>query len=120
MHPLAQTTVTLHSALVHLQGFQFLTNTNCIGASCHIMSKNSPETWRIICYLSWISGLDYSSRVLYFCSSSCQSMQGILGGRCAESCCQVLCVWSLDGTSELLGGLVQAHMIIFHNPYSEP
>ncbi|PVH61723.1 hypothetical protein PAHAL_3G103400 [Panicum hallii] len=47
-------------------------------------------------------------------------MQGILGGRCAESCCQVLCVWSLDGTSELLGGLVQAHMIIFHNPYSEP
>jgi len=28
-------------------------------------------------------------------SSSCQSMQGILGGRFAESCCQVLCVWSL-------------------------
>lgn len=32
------------------------------------------------------------------------------GVQTAESCCQVLCVWSLDGTSELLRGLVQVHI----------
>jgi len=92
-HPSAQTTATMHAALVHLQGFQFSQHKLHRSIMPHRV-KNFPwNVGRIICYLSWIAGLDYSSRVSYFCSSSCQSMQGILGGRCAD--CRVVLSSSL-------------------------